>query len=125
MNRINLYYRQTHSYVPGWKHLDSYAYLGYVLVKSPAHKLYEDDEEVKYRGVVQIPSEQRKKFRRVWRRLGRKVSFNDFVCNALEDYWTGGCQCEHDCCGCFFYSARANRVNHKKYTVIITGQRNI
>lgn len=125
MTPINLYHRHTHSYVSGWKYLDNYTYIGNALVKSPMHKLFEDDESVKYHGVVELPAAQRKHMRRVWKRIGKPVSFGRFVLNALEDYWTGSCQCEHDCCGCFSYVAIAKRVNHKKYTVIVQGRRNI
>lgn len=105
---ITLERRLTHKYRTGWDYLDDWQYIGGARIlrahKVPRPLYYGEDFEDGYRRTFTV-------------RVESGASRRDVV-RALEDTFTFGCQCEHDCCGhefCRFVDVRHTK--RKEYLV--------
>lgn len=66
--------------------------------------------------------------RRLHVRLPRTVAMafsRGQVLQALRDTMSGGCNHQHDCCGCFFHVAYPRALGRRDYVVNVVSERNV
>jgi hypothetical protein len=110
------YRRLTHTYSEGWSHLDKHEYVGeFKLLNSPRHmpptlSEAESGDQGTYLMAVSAP---------------RGVK-NKVISEVLQDEFTSGCRCEHDCCGHIQRSAGVPRkTNRRTWIVPVRVYRNV
>ena len=104
MSKLELYERESHTYAPGWSHLDSWAHIGTakLLQQRMTREPEGHDDGGAYLAKVIAPSSLK----------GRDLS------RAIANTMGGSsCRHEHDCCGCPSTSASVKRTSAREYSV--------
>ena len=104
MSTLELFERESHTYAPGWSHLDSWAHIGTakLLQQRMTREPEGYDDGGAYLAKVIAPRELK----------GRDLS------RAIAATMAGSsCRHEHDCCGCPSTSAIVKRTSAREYSV--------
>jgi hypothetical protein len=127
---LSLDYRMTTGYVLGWKHLDEHAYVCIAQHTKPRTlRGAEDDESATQQAVVTISPQAleaaKANYRQVRNHTGLTLTFSQFMRRAVGAAFSDGCQCEHDCCGCWQYHGSAEQTKRREFVVTINCYRNV
>ena len=114
-NRFDGYRRLTYQFNDGWKGEDAHEYIGeFLILQCRCRPFGSQDMSGGEAGdrvyTVRVP---------------RGVCQGDII-NALQDAFTSGCRCEHDCCG--HMQTRANlprRVKRRQWVVVVRCYHNV
>jgi len=113
MNTIALCYRPNPRYVPAYAHLDDYIDIGVakVIAEGAADDETSDTGGVEKTFILEVM-------------LGGDPQPEGIVRNAIEDAFSMGCGCAHDCCGHYFGSGEAEHVKDNLWRVTAYYSRN-
>lgn len=127
---LSLDYRLTHGYVEGWKHLDTHIWVCIAQstkAKRVSGDKYGDSETMK--AVVTLSplalKAAKANYRQVRRHFKQIPTFSRFLTYAIGSALSGGCQCEHDCCGHWQYGANAVQTKRREFVATINCYRNV
>lgn len=119
------YHRDTFHYVTGWAELDKHTFAFAGQVREHWVPISDGDDDLRYRVLVTLTPAQLRDAKNSWRRSGRFEPFEQFMGNAIGNFFTSGCRCEHDCCAHMQYYARVRRTKQREWVATVSGYRNI
>lgn len=106
MNKLSLTYRPNPRYVPAYAYLDDSIDIGVanVIAEGTADDDTSDTGGVEKTFILEVT-------------LDGEPQPKGIIMNAIEDAFSMGCGCEHDCCGHYFGSGEAEHVKGNLWRV--------
>lgn len=120
--RFQIHQRLTRAYSEGHAHLDEWRPVCWALQTEP-RRVVTDLDSRDHRFLVVLSPEQLAQAKRTIDKGGR--TFRRAMEQAIEDTFSNGCSCEHDCCGHIQTSVRVRCIGPRVFSVTTHGVRNV
>lgn len=115
----------SHDFANGWEDLNPSIQVCEAKATAQRRVASESDGGQKHKVVVGIGSGELAKARLAYRKARPGISFRRFLEAAAGAHFSGGCRCEHDCCGHRQHHGIARMVSPRELVVTISSYLNV
>ncbi len=123
MDTYPIYARLTHNYATGWAHLDRHEFLANLKLTPPKLVHVDENGDLTRHLHGRISAQQMRKLREAARRHPSPIkSFRHRLQVAIAENFSGGCRCEHDCCGHYQQWAKVRLFGRKVFVKVSSYQ---